>query len=237
MKLNKEEIAFIDNYLIKNDVKFWDVRMELLDHIILSVETKIENEGVSFQKALLETHEGFGNKLGHFKSPSFEQMLFYSNKGFKKFTLQKQKEVSRKYKKQYLQTFISFIVSKKFLLEYAFILALVLIVFQHNQNTALVLTVCIAHLPVIVKIIYLVYEKSNRKSLSVQMSMVGSILFMSNNNFIILGFNFYFNEATQKPYIILIVFYLMIFPFLRHALNTFIKIFKTSKYWYNLLLS
>jgi len=29
MKLTKEEIKYIDNYLIKSKVKYWDVRIEL----------------------------------------------------------------------------------------------------------------------------------------------------------------------------------------------------------------
>lgn len=63
MKLTKEEIKFIDNYLKKNDVKFWDVRLELLDHIVSAVEDKIGDEGISFNEALLEVHCGFGNQL------------------------------------------------------------------------------------------------------------------------------------------------------------------------------
>ena len=63
MKLTKEEIQFIDEYLIKNEVKFWDVRVELLDHIVSAVEDKINNKGVSFNEALLEVHRGFGNQL------------------------------------------------------------------------------------------------------------------------------------------------------------------------------
>lgn len=51
IELTKEEIKFIDNYLIKNDIKFWDIRLELLDHIISSVEDKIEKEGTSFNEA------------------------------------------------------------------------------------------------------------------------------------------------------------------------------------------
>ena len=46
MKLTKDEIKYIDNYLLKNEVRFWDVRLELLDHIVSSVEDKIDNEGI-----------------------------------------------------------------------------------------------------------------------------------------------------------------------------------------------
>ncbi|WP_339622691.1 hypothetical protein [uncultured Winogradskyella sp.] len=38
MKLNKENIRFIDNYLIKKGVKYLDVRVELLDHLSTEFE-------------------------------------------------------------------------------------------------------------------------------------------------------------------------------------------------------
>ena len=44
MKLTKKEIKYIDNYLIKSKVKYWDVRVELLDHIASAVEEKIEKD-------------------------------------------------------------------------------------------------------------------------------------------------------------------------------------------------
>ncbi len=38
MKLSKENLVFIDDYLIKNKVNHWDVRMELTDHIASLLE-------------------------------------------------------------------------------------------------------------------------------------------------------------------------------------------------------
>jgi len=55
MKLTKDQIQYIDNYLIKNEVKYWDVRLELLDHIALSVEDHMNINGMTFDKALLVT--------------------------------------------------------------------------------------------------------------------------------------------------------------------------------------
>ncbi len=63
MKLIKEEIQFIEEYLIKNGVKYWDVRLELLDHIVSAVEDRMENKGISFNEALLEVHAEFGNQV------------------------------------------------------------------------------------------------------------------------------------------------------------------------------
>ena len=51
MKLNEEEITFIDNYLQKSDVVFVDVRAELTDHIASAVEEKMETENLDFYDA------------------------------------------------------------------------------------------------------------------------------------------------------------------------------------------
>ncbi|AXT18557.1 hypothetical protein D7030_07070 [Flavobacteriaceae bacterium AU392] len=44
MKLNQEEIKFIDDYFIKNGIKYWDIRMEMVDHIASDIE---ENFGIN----------------------------------------------------------------------------------------------------------------------------------------------------------------------------------------------
>ncbi|WP_166960046.1 hypothetical protein [Yeosuana marina] len=236
-KLSKEDIQFIDQYLIKSDVKFWDVRTELLDHIILAVEDKINNKNITFNEALLEVHEGFGNKLGHFKSPSFEQKLYYSNKGFTKFILQRQKETRRKYRKQYKETFWAFLMSKTFLLEFAVIIITVFTIFNYNQKVAFIVAICYMYLPEFLKLGYLVFEKSSRKSLNVQIAVIGFNVFLLINFSFIQGFNIYFEEVIQKPYVFLIIFCLAVFPLLRQSLNIFKLALKKSKERYKLLTS
>lgn len=49
MKLTPEQIQFIDNHFIENGITYWDIRMEMVDHIASDIEvSSIEN----FQKAL-----------------------------------------------------------------------------------------------------------------------------------------------------------------------------------------
>ena len=38
MKLKKNEIQFIDNYLKKGGIKYWDVRLEMVDHLVSDIE-------------------------------------------------------------------------------------------------------------------------------------------------------------------------------------------------------
>jgi hypothetical protein len=45
MELTKEQIEMIDNRLKKNGIKYWDLRMEMLDHVVTEVEKNMEKEG------------------------------------------------------------------------------------------------------------------------------------------------------------------------------------------------
>ena len=42
MKLTKEEIQFIDNYLDNSEVIYADIRMEMVDHVASEIETRID---------------------------------------------------------------------------------------------------------------------------------------------------------------------------------------------------
>jgi hypothetical protein len=51
MKLTTENIQFIDNYLKNSDVVYYDIRMEILDHVATAVEQKMEAEDLDFYDA------------------------------------------------------------------------------------------------------------------------------------------------------------------------------------------
>jgi hypothetical protein len=65
MKLTNEQTTYIENYIASFDINFYEIYMEILDHIILSVEAILEDDKtISFEKAVLKAKvEGFG-KLG-----------------------------------------------------------------------------------------------------------------------------------------------------------------------------
>ncbi|WP_338376096.1 hypothetical protein [uncultured Flavobacterium sp.] len=64
MKLSYEQIQHIENYINKNDIKYYEVYMEILDHMILSVEDILEKDKeISFEDAVVKAKvEGFGKK-------------------------------------------------------------------------------------------------------------------------------------------------------------------------------
>ncbi|WP_158975103.1 hypothetical protein [Cellulophaga sp. L1A9] len=51
MKLNREQIHFVDTYLKNSEIEFIDVRMEMVDHVASEVEAKIEAENLDFYNA------------------------------------------------------------------------------------------------------------------------------------------------------------------------------------------
>lgn len=50
MKLTKSQILFIENYLIDQGVKYWDVRVELIDHVATKLE---ENDSLELTRTFL----------------------------------------------------------------------------------------------------------------------------------------------------------------------------------------
>jgi hypothetical protein len=51
MKLTSQNIHFIDNYLKNSEVIYYDIRMEMLDHVATAVERKMEAENLDFYDA------------------------------------------------------------------------------------------------------------------------------------------------------------------------------------------
>ena len=49
MELSKEQLQQVENYLDKKDITFIDIRMEVFDHIVSDIETKIETEKLDFE--------------------------------------------------------------------------------------------------------------------------------------------------------------------------------------------
>lgn len=240
MKLSKDQIQFIDRYLIKNEVKFWDVRLELLDHIVSAVEDKITNDKISFKEALLQVHRGFGNQLirGRISQHSdWTNGLYQANNGFKKFIRTKQKEIGKKYRRVYWSTFPKFFGSSPFVLEYLPLVLLISFIYQFNPKAAAISLIAICYALEFYKLFYTVFDKSGRRSLKVQLSTSLSGLFCSFSYFLLAGFASYYEGLIDKPYIYLIVTFLVLFPFLRHGLIVFRRMYKENKLQHQLLMS
>jgi hypothetical protein len=89
MKITKENIQFIDNYLTKSEVIYDDLKLELIDHISSAVQDKMDEEKIEFydafknymvdnKKDILKT--GKVNQPFEFKSSFFAFLKFCAKK-------------------------------------------------------------------------------------------------------------------------------------------------------------
>lgn len=94
MKLSKEQIQQIENYIDACGVKWYDVRVELVDHFATSLEEKLdENPNLDVQQAIVNERKNF------------------SDYGFKNLLNTKTKAVEKKFYKhlfKYMQSFFKF---------------------------------------------------------------------------------------------------------------------------------
>lgn len=238
MPLTQTQIQYIDNYLIKNGVNYWDVRLELLDHIVLAVEAKMQSDNLGFIEALAQVHHSFGNAL---KPPRYqddyylEKTLYQANNGFQKFTKNKQQELTKRYGKLYRKTLGSFLMSKGFLLEYVLVLLVVLMCYKYSPKIAAILALVIFFIPEIVKFSYTFFKKTYRTALQLQAAYIGSSLWMSLSGLFFMVFNYVTKDLSPKPYYIICVVFVMLFPFLRHGLNVLMGIKEKTASTYKLL--
>ncbi|PCI11797.1 MAG: hypothetical protein COB73_01025 [Flavobacteriaceae bacterium] len=78
MKLTQKQIQFIENYLIEQGVKYWDVRIELIDHIVSEIECK-KDLSLDFKKEVIN----ISNNLGY-NSYSVRKRLNEKTKSIRK---------------------------------------------------------------------------------------------------------------------------------------------------------
>ena len=130
MKLTKEQIQYIDDYLKHHKVKYWDIRIELLDHIVTTVEAKII-QGINFDDAMIEVHKSFGNSMKMLWNTGAEYSIFVNGDGYKSLILTKRKQINKKYRKLYFKEIINFLKSTKHLFFIVSVLYLNYLLFQN----------------------------------------------------------------------------------------------------------
>lgn len=97
--LTKNQIQFIENYLVHHKIKYWDVQIELLDHIVCKVEEKMK-EGISFETSMEQVHKSFGNKVSFYAwdigANKSGKSIYEDSRGYKKLLIEKRKHITKK---------------------------------------------------------------------------------------------------------------------------------------------
>lgn len=123
MELTKEQIRFIDHRLENDGVKYWDIRIEMLDHIVSDLEKNLkpENSEYEFKEIVQEAFVSLGWKE-NFNGSNFEKL---NKEGWK--------NVGKKYQKEYFLEVRNFFKNPKNSI--AFILCLLLL-FMLSKNVS-----------------------------------------------------------------------------------------------------
>lgn len=103
MELTKEQIQYIDNRLEDDGIKYWDIRIEMLDHVITDVEENLtpENSEYEFKEKVQNTFVSLGWKKN------------YNGSNFPNTDTDAWKNVNKEYRKIFNQGFVNFFKSYK----------------------------------------------------------------------------------------------------------------------------
>ena len=126
MELTKKQIQFIDHRLENDGVKYWDIRIEMLDHIVTDVESilKPKNTECQFKEIVQEAFVSMGWKE-NFNGSSFEKQ---NKEGWK--------NVGKKYRKEYFLEVRNFFKKPKNLIVFILSLLLLFVLSQNVSNSA-----------------------------------------------------------------------------------------------------
>ncbi|MFD0992656.1 hypothetical protein [Tenacibaculum geojense] len=73
MELTKEQIKYIDDLLYDSGIKYWDVRIELLDHVVSEIEHQLQTNS-DFKTMVFEVFKKIGWKE-NFNGSNFEELI------------------------------------------------------------------------------------------------------------------------------------------------------------------
>lgn len=147
MKLTKEQIQQIDDYIAACDIKWYDVKMELVDHFATSLEEKLaKNPTLDFKEAIVKEHKSF------------------SDQGFKKLLDSKIKAVEKQFYKQVFIHLKSFFKLPKIVISASIFYGLVLLLdlFEDKENMFLGLSAIFMVIVVVLLLRITVYKKHKK---------------------------------------------------------------------------
>lgn len=159
MKLTKEQLQQIENYIAACGIKWYDVRMELVDHFASSLESKLkENSALDFKQTIVNEHKSF------------------SDQGFKKLLNTKTKAVEKQFYKQVFKQMQSFFKIPKIIISAGLFYGLVLLMnlFSNKEYFFMGLTFVLFTI-LIILVVRMLKEKKKKKT--------RFLILNKNNNF------------------------------------------------------
>lgn len=240
MKLTKSQIKYIEDYLVKNEVVYWDVRLELIDHIASAVEEKMSMQNISFIEALAIVHREFGNQLMPPKYQGeyyLEKSLYQANNAFKKHIKEKQKELDRKYRKGFAMTIKKQFYSFNFYLQTVLLTFVIFTIYTYSQKAALLsVFFFLIGLEAVKFVEFFKNYSFFKNALQFNVALLSTGLFYSSQFYIIKGYESLFSSKELIDYNWLLAFYILLFVFLRASVIHFLEFFRNYKKSYKNLI-
>ncbi|MGB5243458.1 MAG: hypothetical protein WBN50_07560 [Lutimonas sp.] len=182
--------------------------MELLDHIVKTVEDKMKNN-ISFDDALGIAHKNFGNSMKIVHNTGVEYSIFSNGSGYQNLMVQKRKETNKKYRNQYFREVLNLFKSPKSI---ALICILILFEYILMDNFSLELFKRIILILILIPsiiLIFLSFRQSFIKNKSINLeyanfySGFSTLLIFPLFNFIS-GIDFFQNSDLNKTLLLAI---------------------------------
>ena len=223
MELTKEQILFIDHRLENDGIKFWDIRIEMLDHVVSDIENRLilTASEYDFKALVQDSFENLGWKE-NFNGGGFEEVYL---KRCKNYTHQSNKGIINGYKKAFMNAkSVSVIV----------LFYLCLFIFQDNIIVMKYFFIAAVGLAVIALVGYFIkYKVFN----SIRLNRLFFLTFFPLsllNAFVFFPKVFFGYENLSSSYLTAV--FGMIFPPFVIGLNHLFNEFKTVQELYNKLI-
>jgi|GEM_PF-2356995 hypothetical protein len=167
MLLDQSQIKYIDDYLKHHKIDYWDIRIELLDHIVSKVEALMDH-GKTFESSLEEVHVGFGNSIQRYWNTGVETGVLADGRSFYPVIQQFKKNAKRNF---FAIIFRSTLIELRTIKGVFTLIAIMLVfylIFKLTHNSFLLSTVTILPLFIINKK-YKDFKKEYQNTLNIEM--------------------------------------------------------------------
>ena len=217
-------------------MKYWDVRMELLDHISNEVEALMK-VGSSFTNAMQAVHIKFGNDLtikrlnkentGWDTFPS----LYADSSGYKQLIEEKRQGLTKGFGMLQRKALRLFFTNAKSLILYACVLIAFLYIKEFftvkiMHKTVLLLLMVMSLTPILIALFNL---KNTFKSLTINAAYVSSTTGVSFVWLLLLAPKIFFDEGEQLSLTYIFIVLALLFPFFYTAIQLFVSQLKKYK--------
>ncbi len=221
MELTKEQIQYIENRLIKDGVKYWDIRIEMLDHIISDVENTLNND-TPFKESVQNAMVKLGWKE-NFNGSNFEGII-----------QQRTKDIAKKYRNIFWDDLKKTMMKPKGILLFA-LLFLFLFIFKENE-IVLKYTLFTFIASNLILVLFYLYKYQMLRSVQLNFVLQLSTFSISIFNFIIFFPKVLFKyDVFGSEYLFLVLF--LIIPISLLGLKFFIKEYQKINTTYQKLIS